>query len=118
MEQETLGSYETILREHFRRSTTRMTDYNHNRLREELSEVIDALEQHPAVSDVMLQAAAEHDHAELIIEYDSNLTTRRNLIQLTKEHTNHEVESFDEPLIPLHLVIYGRQPEPEAETDE
>jgi divalent metal cation (Fe/Co/Zn/Cd) transporter len=80
-------------------------------LDEEVLQSIDAVEQHQAVSNVSLQAVRQDYYAEIVITYNPDLTTRDELTQPIQEQTEREVESFEVPQVPLHLLIHYEQSE-------
>lgn len=80
-------------------------------LDEEVLQSIDAVEQHQAVSNVSLQAVRQDYYAEIVITYSPDLTTRDELTQPIQEQTEREVESFEVPQVPLHLLIHYEQSE-------
>lgn len=86
-----------------------MTEDKPAKLREELSNLVDAVVQHTGVSDVSIQGSAQGYHAELIVDYDPNVTGRQELIQLAQESTDRKVEKFDTPCVPLHMLIHYEQ---------
>ena len=88
-----------------------MTEDTSKDLDEGVLRSIDAVEQHQGVSDVSLQGVRQDYYAELVIAYDPELTTQGELTQLVREQTEREVESFEVPQVPLHLLIHYEQSE-------